>query len=412
MAQKSFTVIIDRVDPEPGFDGLAALMNVTTSASGTQVAVTDVRAYFPSGFNSDQTNLLGTQGNLSLDRITASSGGSAISALKFDTNAASLPAEVQFRLFPLSVTEDGRLRLFGDAFSMGILQSISLQGQYRAPGILDANDHSGRTSEGQDVWHADGQGDTQPIVLREGEGIAVLKRAYGVCQAHHWQVVVKVVSTGNTYRFPVTDAGSPYCLDDPVWSLMNGTGSGIVLNVFIVSMPDLGESNIPRFRLCRISGINESGTEIAPVAHDTNNTLTEIKAYRGEFRAAPDVDGLTINYLNYQSTPVTIAEQQNIGTFRRFMVGTIHTVTAPPNYRCFMQDEIWPGERRMGSAGGLSLDAIWLDPGEGLAVMGGIQGTIETSEGAFINVEITGYIVTPDTPTGSNTYSRGRVVNA
>lgn len=411
MGKKSFTVTFEHVDPEPGFDGLAALMNNSTVPSGVQVAVTDVRVYFPSGFNSDQTNILGNQGILSLERITASSGGASISPVKFDTSASGLPSQVQFNLFPISVTTSGTFRRFGDAFSMGMTQTINFQGQFRAPGIIDSNDHSGRTAEGHDAWHADGVSDTEPLILNEGEGLAVIKRAYGVCQSHHWQVVVKVVSTTNVYRFPVADAGSPYCLGDAVWSLMNNTGSGVVLQVYIVSMPDLGESNIPRFRLCRIYGINEGGVAVTPVAHDTANSITEISAYKGEFRAALDAYGITLNINNYSGVPVSIAEQQSIGILRRFMVGTIHTETAPPNYRCYMQDEIWPGERRMASGGGLDNDQLWLNPGEGLAVIGGIQGLIETSEAAFLNIEVAGYIVTPDTG-GTNTYSRGRVVNA
>jgi len=393
--KKSFTVVYERVDPEPGFDGIAALVNNTTVQSGVQVAVTDVRVYVPTAYTSDQTNLLGNQGILSLDRISASTGGVAATPSKFDTGSSNLPSQVALKTFPDSVTVSSTLRRFGDAFSFGMTQTINFQAMLRAPGIVDSNDHSGRTAEGHDVWHADGVADTEPIVLNEGEGIAVVKRAFGTARTHHWAVVVKVASTGATYRYAVIETGDPFCIGDASWSLMNGSGSGIVLHVYIVSTPDTGESNMPRYRLARIYGIAAGGTQVTPIVHDTATSVPEIAAYKGEFRPALNAQGIAMNYHNYQGTPITIVEQQRVGLIRNFMVGNVWTETAPPNYRCYMPDEIWPGERRTGQSSTLENDSLLLNPGEGLAVIGGIAGLIETSIGAYVNVEITGYVQTP-----------------
>lgn len=392
--RKSFTVTFERVDPETGgFDGLALLMNAATSTSGARVAVTDVRAYFPTGFTSDQTNLLGNGGIVSLDRITASSGGAAVAAIEHDTDAASLPAQVSFVTFPTSVTSTATLRRVSDVFSMGLTQSISFQAQYRAPGVCDSNDHSGRTAEGQDIWHADGVPETEPIVLNEGEGVATIKRAYGVPRAHTWTVTVRVSGTGASYRYIIHDCGDPGTIGDAYWSLMNGSGSGVVLQVYVVTMPDLGESNIPRFRLARVVGRStDDGASVTPVAHDTSNALPELAAYKGDFRPALQAQGISTNYWNYQGTPVTIAEQQRIGLLRNFMIGKIVTETAPPNLMMYGADEIWPGDKR--AQGTLVDDSLWLNPGEGLAVIAGGQGLIEASEGAYVNIEMTGYVET------------------
>jgi hypothetical protein len=54
--------------------------------------------------------------------------------------------------------------------------------------------------------------------------------------------------------------------------------------------------------------------------------------------------------------------------------------------------EIWPGDRR----GALNFTEIVLQPNEGVAVVGGGVGLVETSEQAYLDVEIVGYVDSPD----------------
>lgn len=399
MAKRGFSVRFAAVDPEPGFDGLAAVFNQASAASGARVVVTDIRAYPCTGMNSDATNALGNQGIIGLERITAASGGSELASVKHDTNASALDSGIKLRILPSAVTiSGGTLRRFGDAFSFGITQAIPLQAQLRAPGIVDNSD-DGRPFEGHNVWRADGIAETETIVLRPGEGIAAIKRAYGVPQAHHWNIVVSV--SGKTYRYPVRDTGSPCGLGDAIWSLMNDSGAAVV-SVMVVSMPDIGESNIPRYRLSRIGGYEQGGTVVSAVAHDTQSDLSALKAVQGPFIASWG-NGLTMNYLNYQGTPISIAEQQKMGTFRQWLglVGFV-TETGAGRFQAGAlgrgpnEVEVWPGERR-----GAALtpegfeDVIVLAPGEGLAVIGGGNGLIETSEAAFLDIEVVGYVETP-----------------
>jgi hypothetical protein len=389
MPRKSFSLTAERVDPEPGYDGLAAVFNSAPSGSNKVIAITDIQLYHPSGFNSDVANLAGNQGIIALERISAFSGGTLATAMKFDTNSSALPAGIKLATFPLSVTPTGNIRRFGDAFSFSILQSISWYAGLRAPGPVDTNDHSGRTAEGQDVWHADGISDTEPIVLREGEGVAAIKRAYGLPQAHHWSITIRVSGTGKSYKYTLRDTGSPYCLGDAIWSLFNESGSGVVIQVYVISMPDLGESNIPRYRICRIAGIVEGGTAIQIAKHDTNDQIQYVSGFMGPFRADFADGGLVINYLNYQGSPVTIAQQQQIGIIRHLLHSNpIYTESGTPPFRFYNETEVWPGERRQG---GLENDALYLNPGEGLAILGGGAGLIECSEGAYVNVEFRGY---------------------
>lgn len=396
--RKGFTARAERIDPEVGFDGLFAVMNMASKSSGRYLSILSLRVAHSSGFNSDTTNILGNQGRISIDRISAYSGGTEITPVKFDTNSATLPSEVKLLTFPDSITLVSKYRQFGDCPSFGILQTISFQGLMRAPGVCDCTE-SGQPCEGHNVMHKPLDSALEPKVLREGEGIAAIKRAYGLSQAHHWAVIIRVVSTGATYRYTLTGVGTPASLNDPIWAIFNASGSGVIIEVWIINFPDMGESNIPGVRIARISGITEFGEgagEISPIKHDTSADLTGVKIYKGAFRPAlSDFGGLPENYWNYQGTPVTIALQQQIGVFRKVsLAGPIYTETAAPVLRFQNSDERWPGDRR----GVFDIeDEIILLPGEGLAVIGGGSGYIETSEQCYVDIDILGYIFIPDT---------------
>jgi len=402
---RSFTVRMDKCDCDIAADAMAAVFN-TAADLQQYVAICEVRVA-PQAINDDATNVLGNQGVMSLERITAASGGVEKSPVKYDTGAASLPSQVKFRRHPDAVTiSGGTLRRFGDMMSTpSVTQSVSFQAMIRAPGIIDANDHSGRTAESQDIWHADGHASTEPIVLREGEGIALVRRAWGVPQAMHLGLVVKVVSTGNVYRWLDGDFGTSDLLDMAALSLMNETGSGIVLRVYVVTFPSLGESNIPKYRLVKTETVfqdNFTGESVTLSKHDTAATITGVDCYRGPMRllAHANGEGAHVKYHDYQTTIAAIAVQQKADTLRTWSgAGPYIRTTSAPNMNWDVlargEPEVWPGDRR-GVGAGLDLPII-LRPGQGLAIVGGGNGAIETSEQAYLNVEFAGYVFTPTT---------------
>lgn len=403
MPKRSFTAVFRAVDPEPGFDGICALQNVSDL---DHVHVTDVRVAFAAPYGSDATNTAGNGGVLSLDRITGYSGGATLSPVSMDTNATATGWTI--KASPDSVTESGgQIRRFGDVKSYGIAQSISFQAQLRAPGVCDINDHSGRTAESHDVWHADGIASTEPIVLRPGEGLACIRRAYGVAVSLQWGLVV--IDASHTYTC-VFEAAPKYPYG-PAWSVYNEQGSGINIGVMVIRMPDFGESNMPRFRLARIESIIAKAftpAEAPTLAkHDTQSDLSSIALVGAPFRYTL-AGGLDDSISNYSGSPVPIAAAQRVGTFRQFMVGHTTTETATPNMHggalgyASSEHEVWPGERRFTSWDG---DEIVLRPGQSLALIGGGNGTVETSEAAHLDVEIVGYIET--SPTRRATFALG-----
>jgi hypothetical protein len=398
MARKSFTATFERCDSDIGNDGMAALFNDSTDATKV-VHICEIRTMIRP-INPDVTNPLGNQGIISLDRISAVTGGSEVAAFKHDTAAADLPSQVKMIENPDSVTVTSTIRRFGDCISSyTILKSISFQAMMRAPGVCDSNDHSGRTCEGHNVWHVDGDSDTEPLVLREGEGFCLTRREFGLPQAFHFGVTVRVAGTSRTYKYRDGDVGSVLEKGLASIALINGTGSGVVLQVMIVSLPDMGEENIPSYRIVRVSGAAQDpdfpGSPGTIIAHDTANSMAELRALRGAVRLLPAsaVNGVPVNYHGYNILPLPVLDQQKLDSFRRWLgagpyISETGTVTLSADMLSRSEFEIWPGDRR----GAVSMCELILWPGQGIAVVGGGAGLIETSEQAYLDIEISGYV--------------------
>lgn len=406
MSRKSFTAVFPGCDSDVGADGMAAVFNA--AAPGKTVHITEIRTV-PRPRNPNATNPTGNQGIMSLDRISAVSGGTELAPAKHDTASADLPSQVKLYENPDSVTVTSTIRRFGDCISSyTITKAISFQAMIRAPNVVDANDHSGRTCESHNIWHVDGDSDTEPLVLREGEGFALVRREFGLPQAMHLGVTVRNMSTGATYKWSDGDVGSALMKGMASIALMNGSGSGVVLQVMIVSLPDLGEENIPSYRIVRVAGaVNTEwpGRSATVVAHDTENSLTDVVALRGPTTLLPSAaaNGMQIDYHNYQNTPITTVMQQRADCFRRWLgagpyITETGAVTLNADVLSRSEYEVWPGDRR--GAGGNADTEIILHPGQGIAVIGGGAGKIETSEQAYLDIEICGYLQ-DDYPTPS-----------
>lgn len=405
MGRKSFTAVFERCDSDVGLDGMAAVFNIASSPD-TCVHINEIRI-MARPINSDIVNPTGNQGLISLDRISSVSGGKEVAPFKHDTDAEDLPAQVKLYENPDSVVSTATLRNFGDCISsFTILKSIPFQAMNRAPGVCDTNDHSGRTCEGHNIWHADGDSDTEPIVLNPGEGFALVRREWGLPQALHFGVTIRVVGTSRTYKYRDGDLGSVLEKGRASLALMNGVGSGVVLQVMIISLPDMGEENIPRYRIMRCGarrGDELNGEAVVVTPHDPSNNTSEVEAYRGAMIVLPAAatNGMQIDYRNYQNAPISTVMQQRADCFRVWLgAGPYLTesgvVTMSHDMFSRSEFEVWPGDRRGAGHSGDQEIILW--PGQGVAVVGGGGGFIETSEQAYLDIEITGFIESAPTP--------------
>lgn len=396
----TFSAVFRGADIGPSRDGFAAVFNRTPSAEGKVVRVHQIRTIQPSGSNADVTNAAGNQGRIGLYRITAYTGGEEKTFAEYDTNAASLPSQVKLVVFPDSVTTSDMIRTFGDAFSFSILQSISFQGQLRAPGLFDVQNGSPRDMpSGEQVWWAGGTAALEPIICREGQGVALVRRDYGQPQAYHWSLRIKDLATGRCYCRTLASGGSTL-IGNASFAFFNGSGSGATYAVYAIGFPDFGESNIPRVRVAKIAGYEWVPGDVPDTGsiskHDTLTDTTGIEVPKGPFVARWD-NGLNLAYLNYQTT-IPIAEQQRAGTYRQILQSDPwYSMTHTPNLRLENADMVYGYATASGSRDAYFPDGyITLNPGEGIALLGGGNGLVETSEMAYYDIEFICEIVSPD----------------
>jgi hypothetical protein len=215
----------------------------------------------------------------------------------------------------------------------------------------------------------------EPVVLREGEGLALRQLvAAGVAHALDVCLEVRVVGTGNSYFFHIETGGA--IVNRALMSLFNGVGSGVVLEVRDLCALDPGEVSQPVLRLVRTEGYQG---DIPPtlgtaVALDSQSTLNaNVQLIMGPFvsRLPGSQQGVPYEWFRTHGTGgFSVANQQQAGSLRaqtRASAPTGPDVVSPPvrtNYlwRC-----------RQGQCG------IILRRSEGLSVLVGGSGVINTS---------------------------------
>jgi len=195
-----------------------------------------------------------TVGTFDLTRITAHTGtGDAIEAESLDSSNVALPSQVVCARRPATITTTGTplevrkgnpfandTRVLGGVFALPALSWIVRRWDATTPEL-------------------------QRITLREGQGIAVtLNDVTGYVWRLMVVVTVRVVSTGAcyVYQVPVT----PMVL--PMLSILNGSGSGVVLEVVNVSFREIGTDVMPQIAVEPIDGIGDGDT-LTPVALDS-----------------------------------------------------------------------------------------------------------------------------------------------
>lgn len=204
-----------------------------------------------------------------LYRITAHAASTdLIAAMKHDTSSASLPAQVVCSRYPTTITVSGAA-IDSHVFAPNASVVRALGGLWVMAGRL-----AGRLA-GMDAVAAQ----NQRITLREGEGVGVSVASNAATTPWRWQVSigVRVVATGACYRytFPVTPQGVP------LFSLLNGSGSGVVLEVTDLTYAEIGTDDLPVLAVEQIDALDLSeGEALTPVALDSSNSLGTVFARR------------------------------------------------------------------------------------------------------------------------------------
>ncbi|MCG3176987.1 MAG: hypothetical protein MOGMAGMI_01951 [Candidatus Omnitrophica bacterium] len=336
-----------------------------------------------------------TPGNYDLYRITAHTGtGDAIAAMKLDSNNAALPSQVVLARRPATVTTSGS--------QWDGARAIPLANDTRTLGYGFAATPWAQRLHRQDATTAE----RQRMTLREGEGIAVsLNNLTGLVYRFMVTLTVRVAATGacHTYTFPVTPAVLP------LFSLLNGSGSGVVLEVVSLAYREIGTGVIPQIALEPIDGIGDGDT-LTPVPLDSTASIGTIVAKRNAkilMRGAKHGALISVPH-----------EQWQISVGYGTGPGLANLTSDLPFFR---QAKPYPNE----------LDIV-LREGEGIAItyknagsLGRMRHAItftvdgpvypaeaDVRDGEFYGPNGTDYEGTLVVSGGGNTYSRGRVVNA
>lgn len=410
---------LDAVDVRPLEDGLLAFFNTESSDDRRYFELVSLRVS-PAAPTSNNTAGVGRSGMMSIRRISALSGGDAASVIKMDTGDASLPSQVSVVSDPDSVTLGDVFRRIADApaYSFSIANSQFSSRTYGGSMMTHQKSHMA------DIWRGGESADVEPIILREGEGLAIVQDSYGTQHSMQTAAVVTNTATGATYICRSTDLSTDRRLNEANFAIFNGTGSGVVLAVRLWVLPMDGEAVlIPPLRLCRIAGLAMGGDMVTPLRPDTSKSVPSALSIKsGPFQPVIEGEWQADYYSTHGQLFAGTAAALAAWNKAQIDAGTFSRGTRTQNFRAI--GEV-PGGIRVGTLkDDMLFDAqpgkgILIKPGDGLALVAGRDvasgGTQAVgSNSTFINFDVEATILhypPPAAPAGGNTYSRSRVVN-
>jgi hypothetical protein len=409
---------LDAVDVRPLEDGLLGIFNTETADDRRYFELVSLRVS-PSAPLSNNTANVGKPGSLSIKRITAVSGGDSVTPIRMDTADAALPAQVLIRNDPDSVTATDVFRRIADApaYSLTIANSQFSSRTYGGSMVTHQKGHYA------DIWRGGESVDVEPIILREGQGVGIFQDAYGTQHSMQTAAVVTDTATGATYICRSTDLSTDRRLNEAVFAIFNGSGSGVVLAVRLWVLPMDGEAvMIPPLRLCRIAGVALGGDTVTPIRPDTSKSVpSALQVVGGSFQ--PRIYGewqddyYTTHGLTYQGAGAALQAWNKA----QIDAGTLSRSTRAQDFRAI--GEV-PGMRTGTMDDDLLFSAepgkgIIIKPGDGLGLVAGRDVALAGTQAigntsTFINFDIEAVLLHYPPPAGGgggNTYSRSRVVN-
>lgn len=216
-----------------------------------------------------------------LQKCSAASGGELLTFGKNDDAFPDLPSQVEARTFPGSVTVTGssairRLMLQARWHATAALATLSA----RATGSSAAGFDSSEVASHTDAT-------AQPYVLREGEGLVLTNGNDHSHMGYALSLLVKDATNNRTYR--VRDLIDPLgATDGHVFSLLNGSGSGIVLEVHRIQLRETGSYEVPMGTWELIEALDDDAEALPPstvLPHDSSLPLDAAVLVKANTRA-------------------------------------------------------------------------------------------------------------------------------
>lgn len=386
MSYPTYTYYCQQTDPAPLMDGLAAVYNNSTNPN-LYLEVYDVKLYPAGGSTFTQQNTFTIERITSLD-INAIDAD-PVSPEKHDTNSSDLPSQVLIYNKPQSATRTDVIRRITDNPRFNIT-SANISITSKLYGMINPF----KVLTGANLLNTTGDSSNESITCRENEGIALYQNSFGLNRSGILAFIISVRSTGATYMVRTRDVGTTRRLDKPLFAIFNGSGSGVILDIHYIFLPDGGESYLtPSHQLKIIEGYDNNAVDESSTitSHDTNNPVPSfIKALSGPFLSYPYgaryVGGAYDWYYTHGALGMTYAAQQRFGRIRQRSLGPFGTNAGLSS--SFRSTEygfiLFSASRGVGEN-----SPIVLRPGQGLAVTVGREGVIESSCFSFYEISFT-----------------------
>lgn len=204
---------------------------------------------------------------LSVQKITAISAGTDVEVEKFDSTNADLPSQVVIRKRASSVTP------VADSNVRRIMAMAELNATRVLAWMTSANEGDSRNGmDSGEIARWTGDAAVTGMILREGEGLAFVYATNAPSHSYAVNFRFRNVATGATYR--VSEVVTPrYMAGDAPLSILNGSGSGVVLEVEKAQAREIGTDEVPLTYWGMIDGLDDGGTVAEYVLADTSLAL-------------------------------------------------------------------------------------------------------------------------------------------
>ncbi len=202
-----------------------------------------------------------TNTNFSLQTVSAvTSSGTTATAFALDSNNAALPSQVVCYTNPAAVTTTNVV--IDDAANLAMTSMVTALRSFNKQAV---------PLRSRVRWWDATTAETQKIVLREGQGLACHTNSAASNNFRaEFNVMVREATSGACYMFKVNAAATGY----PIWALLNGSGSGVVLEVLWVTLGEIADDSVPQFTVEQVDGLNDtSGSAVTPFAFDSTSSL-------------------------------------------------------------------------------------------------------------------------------------------
>ena len=388
MSYRTYTLKALLADPMPLTDGIMSLFN-NSNDSNIAIKINNI-SILPAGGQNTVTSVNALR-LYKISDLTSGTDSSTITPVKHDTSSADLPAQVSIISSPQSATTSDLYRSIVENPAYSITTANAGMAS-----MMPGPTKGSRVLNTACVLNAGQDSTSEPIILREGEGIALFQSAFGLPHSMTLNFIIRNNTSGATYTVRSIGCGTSRILTKPLFGILNGSGSGVVLSVNIVQIPSEGESvAISTNRLVLIEGHgggSDITDQIAP--HDTQFSLPSyIEALGGPLTVYPYGSSAAGNYFwniyhGTNTNEASIASQQMYGRIRSTVLQPWGTdqgsslINGPYFWNLYSHNT----EKSLGQP-------IILRANQGIALVSGRNGTLDSSTFNYKEVYITFTII-------------------